>query len=104
MLRPSLGALAAPLLVLTLAGCGGGGDDSAADVQARISEQFVDNGLEKGPADCFAEIVVDELGVDEVKDIDFSSDRPPAGLEDELAAAARKALSACDIDLSSPEG
>lgn len=103
MLRPLLGALAAPLLVLTLAGCGGGGD-STADVKADLKAQMVDSGLNDEQAECFANIVVDELGAENVKDVDFSSDEPPAGQEKEYAAAAIKALTECDIDLSSLDG
>lgn len=103
MLRPLLGALAAPLLALALTGCSSGGD-SPADVKADVAAQMVDRGFNDEQADCFADIVVDELGAENVKDLDFSSDDPPAGQEEEYAAAALKALTDCDIDLGSLDG
>jgi hypothetical protein len=103
MLRPLLGALAAPLLALTLTGCSGG-KDSPADVKADVAAQMVERGFNDQQADCFANIVVDQLGAENVKDLDFSKDDPPAGQEEEYAAAAIKALTDCDVDLSSLDG
>jgi len=104
MLRPSLCALAGPLLALSLTGCGGADEPSTADVKADVSAQLVETGLEGDQADCFADVVVDELGVDNVRDVDFSADEPPKGQEEEFAAAAVKAIAACEIDLSKLDG
>lgn len=102
MLRPLLGALAA-LIALALTGCSGG-NDSPADVKADVAAQMAERGFNDEQADCFANIVVDELGAENVKDLDFSNDEPPAGQEEDYAAAALKALTDCDVDLSSLDG
>jgi hypothetical protein len=99
-----LSALAAPLLLITLTACGGGGDDSEADVKAKVADQLVDSGLDQEAADCLAGVFVEEIGVDGMKDIDFSSDEPPAGLEDEFAGAALKGISDCEIDIDALDG
>jgi hypothetical protein len=97
-LRQLAAPLLVPILVLALAGCGGGKKDSAADVKDKVAAQLVDEGLAREDADCFADVVVDEMGVDGVKDVDFSAERPTATQEEDLGAAAAKGLSDCDID------
>jgi hypothetical protein len=105
MLRRSLSVLAAPILVLAVSGCAGGGKkDSAADVEAKVAEQMVDVGLTPGQADCFAGAVVDKVGVKDVKDIDFSADEPPPSQRKDIVAAAVQALSDCDVDPRSLNG
>jgi hypothetical protein len=105
MHRRSVSVLAASLLILAAGGCAGGGkDDSKADVKAHVAEQLVDEGMTGDQADCFADVIVDEVGVDDVKDVDFSAPEPPAGKQDEFVAAAQRALSDCDIDAGSLEG
>lgn len=96
-----LRALPAPLLVLSLTACGGGDDPSAADVKAEVAAQMVESGFDAEQAECFADVVVDELGFETVKDVDFSADEPPEGMEEEFTAAAVKAIADCDIDLGS---
>lgn len=96
--------LAAPLslalLVLLLAACGGG-EASRADVEADIAAQLEDEGLDADQSACFAEVIVDEVGLDNVKDIDFSAKEPPAELEEELTSAAVRAGAECEPDLGS---
>ncbi len=97
------GALAAVVLVLGLSGCGGGsgGGTSEADIKEKLADQLSQDGeLDKDTAECFAGVIVDEIGVDKLKDVDFSADEPPAGLEEEFTAAAMTALDTCDIDPS----
>lgn len=103
MIRPSLRALAVALLVLVAAGCGGQ-DESEADVKAKVADQLVDTGLDQEQADCFADVIVDELGADAVKDVDFSADQPPADMEEEFVQAATKALTTCDLGAEPQDG
>ncbi|MFZ6005699.1 MAG: hypothetical protein ACOYXM_17380 [Actinomycetota bacterium] len=88
------------LLVTSLAACGGG-ETSRADVEADIATQLEDEGLDADQSACFAELIVDEVGLDNVKDIDFSAEEPPAELEDELTSAAVRAGAECELDLGS---
>jgi hypothetical protein len=98
------GALAAAVvLVLGLAACGDDdGGSSEADIKAEIAEQLAEDGtLDEETAECFADVIVDEIGADELEDVDFSDAEPPAGLQEEFAGAAVKAIDECDLDLSS---
>lgn len=97
------GALvAAVVLILGLAACGDDDGGSEADVKAEISEQLAEDGtLDEETADCFADVIVDEIGADKLEDVDFSSEEPPEGLQEEFADAAVKAIDECDLDLSS---
>jgi hypothetical protein len=100
-----LSTTAAVVLILGLSACGGsGGKSSAADIKDKIADQFVDSGLEKDAADCFADVIVDEIGADKLNDVDFSAEQPPAGLADDLADAAAKATDDCDLDPTSLDG
>ncbi len=54
-------------------------------------------GFDEETADCFAEIVVDEVGVEELQDVDLTADEPPEELQDEIAAAAVRAGEECDL-------
>lgn len=104
MRRPKLSALAVPLLVISLAACGGGKKDSPADVKAKVADQLQEQGLSKADATCFADIVVDDVGVATIKDFDFSADKPPAGHEQAFATASLKAITTCKITPSSLGG
>lgn len=97
---------AAVALIFGLSACGdSGGDSSDAEVKDEIAEQLAEDGaLDQDEADCFAGVIVDEIGADEVEDVDFSAEEPPEGLQEELAAAALKAIDDCDLDLSSLDG
>lgn len=105
MTRTVLRVLTVLALVGSLAACGGGGGgDSKAEVQAELAKQFAESGLDDAQANCFAKVLIDEIGLDKLKDVDFSADEPPAGLEEDFTAAAMKALSACDIDPTDMSG
>lgn len=95
--------LAAAALVVGLAACGDDdGGSSEADTKAKISEQLAEDGtLDEETADCFADVIVDEIGAEKLEDVDFSSEEPPEELQAEFAAAAVKAIDECDLDLSS---
>jgi hypothetical protein len=97
------GALAAAVvLVLGLAACGDDDGGSEAEIKEKIAEQLADDGtLDEETAECFADVIVDEIGADKLDDVDFSSAEPPEGLQEEFAGAAIKAIDQCDLDLSS---
>ena len=91
-------------LVLTtslgLTACGSGSKDkSAADVKEEISAQLQsDGGLAAEAADCFADVIVDEVGAKELNDVDFAAEEPTKALGEDLAGAAISARDKCDID------
>ena len=45
------------------------------------------DGLDEETADCSAQIVVEDVGVEELQDLDLTADEPPEALQDEFAAA-----------------
>lgn len=95
--------LAVPL-VLALAACGGSKETSDADVTSRVADQLEESGLDRTAAECFAGEIVDEVGADKVKDVDFSAKAPDAAVADDIAAAAAKAISVCDLGGGSSKG
>lgn len=97
MHRTKLRMLAGSCAVVALVGCGGGGD-SRAEIESKVAAQMGEDGLTVTEAACFANVVVDEIGVARIKDVDFSADTPGADLQDDIIAAATKAISDCDID------
>jgi hypothetical protein len=99
MTRRLLGAL---VLVAVAAACGGSSEPTAAETRDDIAAQMVEAGLDADAADCFAEIVVDEVGVDALQDVDFSDDEPSAALGEQLATAAQQAQEECDLDAGQP--
>ena len=104
--RTSGAVAAAAVLLLGLTACGdddSGGSD--ADIKNEIAEQLAEDGaLDQETAECFADVIVDEIGADELDDVDFSAEEPPEGLQEEFASAALRAIEDCDLDLSSIEG
>lgn len=96
---PLLGAAACLCLVFATTACGGdSGGDSEADIVEDLSQTLQgEGGLDAEAADCYAEIVVDEVGADALKDVDLSADEPPEELQDEITAAAARAAEECDL-------
>jgi hypothetical protein len=90
---------AAATVSLLLAACAGSGDESEADlvedVSASLQGQAV--GLDEEAADSCAEIIVDEVGVEALKDIDLSAEVPPEELQEEIVAAAARGAEECDL-------
>jgi len=100
MRRASILGTAAALCVLVgAAGCGGNKGPSEDELVDDLSEvlQSGGAGFDEETADCFAKIVVDEVGVKKLKDVDLTADEPPAELQDEIAAAAVRAQDDCDL-------
>jgi hypothetical protein len=97
---PLLAAAACLCLVFAATACGGDSDgDSEADVIDDLSESLQGEGagLDAEAADCYAEIIVDEVGADALKDVDLAADEPPEELQDEITAAAVRAAEECDL-------
>jgi hypothetical protein len=88
-------------LVIGLTACGGGKEPSTADVKADVAAQIAESGLDEAQSECFADIIVDDLGAATLKDVDFSADKPEANQNEKIAAAALKARSTCKIDAGS---
>lgn len=94
-------ALAALALALPVVGCTGGEEVTDADVAEELSTDLQNTmGLSADDADCMAERMVDDLGADELRDIDFAAEDPPEDDQEELAVAVLDALSNCDVDQS----
>jgi hypothetical protein len=100
---PVIGLALVVALGFTAGACGGSdGDDDPDDIRAELSEQFQegDDGFSKQQADCFADVLVEEVGADELADVDFSDEEPPKELQEAFTKAAIKAVSDCDIPLT----
>lgn len=99
MSRRFRSVLVASSIVLVLAGCGEAEEGETAE---RLADQLAESaGLTAEQAGCVAETLVDELGEDEVKDIELSADEPESGFDEELVAATETASTKCEIDLGS---
>jgi hypothetical protein len=97
-MRRSLLLGAAALCLLGASACAGGGEDSEEDIRGDLSETFQrgDEGLDQETADCFADVVIDEVGVEALQDVDLSDDEPPSEVREEIAAAALRAADECE--------
>ena len=86
-------------LLFTLAACGGGGDEpDEAALQEELSAAFQEDGGTEEQGDCFAKILIDEVGLEEMADLDLNADAPPAEIEDDLLAATTRAVEECNLD------
>ena len=94
--RPVIAAVLAAGLLL---GACSQSDPSAKEVREDLAEalQKGDDGLSRDQADCYAKLIVDEIGVDEVNDVSFNAKEPKAELAEELAAVATTAREQCDL-------
>ncbi len=95
-----LGAAAALCLLGGAAGCGGGDDDkSEAEIKAELVENLRDgeDGLDEETAECFADVIIEEVGVDELRDVDLTADEPPEEIQEEVTAAGSRAVTECDF-------
>jgi hypothetical protein len=97
-----LSPLVAPVLAfgLLLGACSQAKDPSAKDLRKDVSSQLQkgDDALTKTQADCYAKLIVDELGAARVNDIDFKAKEPSKSMAKDLAAVAVTARTECQID------
>jgi hypothetical protein len=105
MRRTPLIAAVTAAALLSLGACAGqGGAKSEEDIHASLSEHFQTDGLSKEQADCYADLVIDEVGVDELKDAEVGDEEPPEDQQEAYAAAGLRAVDECGIDKASIDG
>lgn len=78
-----------------------GGDDDSSDVRAQLASRILeesDGELTRSQADCVAGVFVDEIGENELRNVDFDADEPPPELAEAFATVGFQAFSECDID------
>ena len=96
----ALATVASLCLLLGASACSGQGEESEDEIIDDLSESLRagDPDLDQEEADCFAEIVIDEIGLDEARDIDLSSDEPTEEDQQAVAAATIRAQDECELD------
>lgn len=74
-------------------------DPSAEDLRDDLSDalQRGEDGLTEEQADCYAAIIVEEVGRDALNDVDFDDEEPTAAVGGKLGDAAKKAEAECDL-------
>jgi hypothetical protein len=98
MPRTRLLAVTAAAL-LSLAACSGGSDGakSEEDIHDSLAQRFEDDGLTEEQAGCYADLVIDEVGLDALREADVGDEEPPEAEQEAYAAAALRAVDECDI-------
>jgi hypothetical protein len=99
---PLLGVATSLCLIVGASACSsdsGGGDSTRDDMVDDLSQTLEDGGLglDGEQADCAAGVIVDEIGVDTLKDVDLTADTPPEELREEITAAQSAASEECDL-------
>jgi hypothetical protein len=94
--RPLLATLLATGL---LVGACSQSDPSAKEVREDLAEalQKGDDALSRDQAECYAELIVEKVGADEVNDVSFSAKEPSDEVAEELATVAATARDKCDL-------
>jgi hypothetical protein len=90
--------------VLGTSACGGDEGESEADIKEELSETLQRSGEgfeDEAVANCFADIVIDEVGIEELQDLELSAKEPPEEIEDKVADAAIRARDECGEDSES---
>lgn len=78
-----------------------GGDDDSSNVETQLASRIFeesDGELTRDQADCVAGIFVDEIGEDELRDVDFDADEPPPELAEAFTTVGFQAFDECEID------
>lgn len=97
------GGILAAVIIAVVAFLLLGGDDGGdrdrihADMVAQLQNE---SDLSDSQADCIADAIIDDLGTERLKDVDFSADEPPDDLADDYFSAAMDSLETCNIDPS----
>jgi hypothetical protein len=99
MRRLSPALLAALLVPGLLLGACSRKETSAKDLREQLSTalQKGDEGLNEEQADCYATLVIDEVGAKKVNDLKITDKEPSKALATELAGVATKARTECGI-------
>jgi hypothetical protein len=97
-----VGAAISLCLVLGATACSGGKKESEEDITADVSKalqdsdvEFLGQSFDEDTADCFAKIVVDEVGVEAARDLKVTEGTPSAELQDAIATATVQAAKEC---------
>ena len=94
---PGTGVVVAICLLLGATACSGSDNRSEADVTKQLSTvlQSTAGNLSKTAADCWAKILVDEVGVSAMKKLDLSASQPPPELAAKITAASARFATEC---------
>jgi hypothetical protein len=97
-LRTSL--LSAVLCLGLLTGACSQSKPDAADLRKDLSSELQKGTqrLTKRQADCYAKLIVAEVGVDDLNDVKLDDEEPTSKMGKQLAAVAAEATSKCDLD------
>lgn len=90
---------AAAVVLLFGAACGGASEPDEDETRQDVIDQLHDGGegFSEEATECFADILIDEIGIEELQDVDLTSSDPPEGLDDEVATASLRAVDECDL-------
>lgn len=100
--RLVLCAAATALILFTGSACGGADEKSEAEIRDDLSASLQQSGtdLDDETADCYADAIIDELGIEAIREVDLADSAPDGALDDDIAAAALNANEACTIAAS----
>jgi hypothetical protein len=99
MPRPTLLVATAALALLGLGACANDrGADSEDEIRDALTARFEDDGLTAEQAECFANLVIEEVGVEDLKDAEAGDEAPPDDQQEAYATAATRAVDECEID------
>jgi len=100
-----VGLLAAVAAVVAAVALRDDGDSDRDRIRAAMAAEMTASGdVSQEQADCLANAVIDDLGTDKLKDVDFSADEPPAEIADALSTSVIGSLEACNVDASALAG
>lgn len=95
----ALAAVAVVVAALLLAGGDNNGDRER--IRTEMAAQINEGGqLSKDQANCIADAIIDEVGIEKLKDVDFTASEPPPAITDALTAAAFGSLAKCNVNAS----
>jgi hypothetical protein len=91
--------LAAAAATVLLVACSGSSEPDEDELRDQLTEQLHDGGegFSEEASECFADILIEEIGVEELQDVDLTASAPPEDLEDEIATATVRAADECDL-------
>lgn len=92
-------AVLLPLLSVAAGACAGAGEKSESDITADLSEEIrnANEGLTEDQADCMAEVIVEVVGIEELREVNFDDEDPAGDLGPALVEATREARDKCDL-------
>ncbi len=93
-------ALVAAVALAALAGACAQDDPTEAELREDLTEELrdIDPELTADEAECYAELLVDEIGREEISDVDLQDEEPSAEIAEQLGAAAVAAREGCGPD------